>query len=125
MEIRSELKYTKSHEWVKDLGGSAALIGLDDYAQDQLGELVFINLPEEGDSITAGEAFCDVESVKAVSDIFSGVTGKIAEVNGDLADNPQKVNEAPYDAWFVKVEDITSYGELMDAEEYKKYCAEL
>ena len=125
MEIRSELKYTKSHEWVKDLGGSAALMGLDDYAQDQLGELVFINLPEEGDSITAGEAFCDVESVKAVSDIFSGVTGKIAEVNGDLADNPQKVNEAPYDAWFVKVEDITSYGELMDAEEYKKYCAEL
>ena len=66
-----------------------------------------------------------MESVKAVSDIFSGVTGKIAEVNGDLADNPQKVNEAPYDAWFVKVEDITSYGELMDAEEYKKYCAEL
>ena len=125
MEIRSELKYTKSHEWVKDLGGSAALIGLDDYAQDQLGELVFINLPEEGDTVTAGEAFCDVESVKAVSDIFSGVTGKIAEVNGDLADNPQRVNEAPYDAWFVKVEDITSYGELMDAEEYKKYCAEL
>ena len=125
MEIRSELKYTKSHEWVKDLGGSAALIGLDDYAQDQLGELVFINLPEEGDTVTAGEAFCDVESVKAVSDIFSGVTGKIAEVNGDLVDNPQKVNEAPYDAWFVKVEDITSYGELMDAEEYKKYCAEL
>ena len=125
MEIRSELKYTKSHEWGKDLGGSAALIGLDDYAQDQLGELVFINLPEEGDTVTAGEAFCDVESVKAVSDIFSGVTGKIAEVNGDLADNPQKVNEAPYDAWFVKVEDITSYGELMDAEEYKKYCAEL
>ena len=125
MEIRSELKYTKSHEWVKDLGGSAALIGLDDYAQDQLGELVFINLPEEGVTVTAGEAFCDVESVKAVSDIFSGVTGKIAEVNGDLADNPQKVNEAPYDAWFVKVEDITSYGELMDAEEYKKYCAEL
>lgn len=125
MEIRSELKYTKSHEWVKDLGGSAALIGLDDYAQDQLGELVFINLPEEGDTVTAGEAFCDVESVKAVSDIFSGVTGKIAEVNGDLADNPQKVNEAPYDAWFVKVEDITSYGKLMDAEEYKKYCAEL
>ena len=125
MEIRSELKYTKSHEWVKDLGGSAALIGLDDYAQDQLGELVFINLPEEGDTVTAGEAFCDVESVKAVSDIFSGVTGKIAEVNGDLADNPQKVNEAPYDAWFVKVEGITSYGELMDAEEYKKYCAEL
>ena len=125
MEIRSELKYTKSHVWVKDLGGSAALIGLDDYAQDQLGELVFINLPEEGDTVTAGEAFCDVESVKAVSDIFSGVTGKIAEVNGDLADNPQKVNEAPYDAWFVKVEDITSYGELMDAEGYTKYCAEL
>ena len=63
MEIRSELKYTKSHEWVKDLGGAAALMGLDDYAQDQLGELVVINLPEEGDSITAGEAFCDVESV--------------------------------------------------------------
>ena len=117
--------YHSGHLWAKEEADGIFLIGITDYAQDQLGELVFINLPEEGDSITAGEAFCDVESVKAVSDIFSGVTGKIAEVNGDLADNPQKVNEAPYDAWFVKVEDITSYGELMDAEEYKKYCAEL
>jgi glycine cleavage system H protein len=122
MNIQNDLKYTKSHEWVKDLGGNCALIGLDDYAQDQLGELVFINLPEVGDGVTAGDAFADVESVKAVTDVFSGVTGKIAEVNEDLADNPQKVNEDPYGSWFVKVEDISAWGELMDAKAYKDYC---
>ncbi|EXG78925.1 glycine cleavage system protein GcvH [Cloacibacillus evryensis] len=125
MNIQSDLKYTKSHEWVKDLGGNCALLGLDDYAQDQLGELVFINLPEVGDEVTAGEAFGDVESVKAVSDVFSGVTGKVAEANAELADKPQKVNEDPFGAWLIKVEDITAYGDLMDAKEYEAYCASL
>ena len=125
MNIQSDLKYTKSHEWVKDLGGNCALLGLDDYAQDQLGELVFINLPEVGDEVTAGEAFGDVESVKAVSDVFSGVTGKVAEANAELADSPQKVNEDPFGAWLIKVEDITAYGDLMDAKEYEAYCVSL
>ncbi|MEG1603987.1 MAG: glycine cleavage system protein GcvH [Cloacibacillus sp.] len=122
MNIKSDLKYTKTHEWVKELGDNCALLGLDDYAQDQLGELVFINLPEAGDAVTAGEAFCDVESVKAVSDIFSGVTGTVAEINEELADRPQLVNEDPYGAWLIKVEDISAYGELMDEKEYKAYC---
>ena len=125
MNIQSDLKYTKSHEWVKDLGGNCALLGLDDYAQDQLGELVFINLPEVGDEVTAGEAFGDVESVKAVSDVFSGVTDKVAEANAELADKPQKVNEDPFGAWLIKGEDITAYGDLMDAKEYEAYCASL
>ena len=125
MNIKNDLKYTKSHEWVKDLGENCALIGLDDYAQEQLGELVFINLPEAGDEVTAGESFCDVESVKAVSDVFYGVTGVIAEVNADLADRPQLVNEDPYGAWLVKVEKVSEYGDLMDAEAYKKYCESL
>ena len=75
--------------------------------------------------MTAGESFCDVESVKAVSDVFSGVTGVIAEVNADLADRPQLVNEDPYGAWLVKVEKVSEYGDLMDAEAYKKYCESL
>jgi len=125
MNIQSDCKYTKSHEWVKDLGAGCALIGLDDYAQDQLSELVFVNLPEVGDAVTAGESFCDVESVKAVSDVFSGVTGEIAEVNEELADNPQKINEDPFGAWIVKVANITAYGDLMDATEYKAYCETL
>lgn len=122
MKILDDLKYTKSHEWVKDLGGGCALMGLSDYAQDQLGELVFVDLPEVGDAVTAGEAFAEVESVKAVTDVFAGVTGKIAEINEELPDSPQKVNQDPYGAWLVKIEDITATGELMDAKEYQAYC---
>lgn len=122
MKIQNGLKYTKSHEWVKDLGNGCAYLGLSDYAQEQLSDLVFINLPEPGEAVTAGEPFADVESVKAVSDVFSGVTGEVEEINEDLADSPQKVNESPYDAWIVKVSGITAYGDLMDAEAYKAYC---
>lgn len=122
MKIQDGLKYTKSHEWVKDLGNNCAYLGLSDYAQEQLSNLVFVNLPEPGDAVTAGEAFADVESVKAVSDVFSGVTGKVEEINEELTDSPQKVNESPYDAWMVKVSDITAYGDLMDTKEYKDYC---
>ena len=124
MEIRSELKYTKSHEWVKDLGGSAALIGLDDYAQDQLGELVFINLPEEGDTVTAGEAFCDVESVKAVSEVLSPVSGTVTAVNEELAASPETINADPYGAWLVEVAGVTATAELMDATAYEAFCAQ-
>lgn len=114
----AELKYSKSHEWVKFLDDSTALIGLTDYAQDALGDLVFVNLPEEGDEVTAGEAFADVESVKAVSDVFSPVSGTVAEVNEELLDAPEMLNNAPYDAWMIKVENITDQDELMDADAY-------
>ena len=114
----AELKYSKSHEWVKFLDDATALIGLTDYAQDALGDLVFVNLPEEGDEVTAGEAFADVESVKAVSDVFSPVSGTVAEVNEELLDAPEMLNNAPYDAWMIKVENITDQDELMDADAY-------
>lgn len=123
MEIKSELKYSKSHEWVKEEDGIFT-IGLTDYAQSELGDLVFVNLPEEGDEVTAGDTFADVESVKAVSDVYSPVTGTVSEVNEDLADSPESINEAPYDAWFIKVTDVSETEELLSAEEYEDFIAE-
>ena len=120
MELREGLLYSKSHEWVKE-EGDVAVIGLTDYAQSELGDLVFVNLPEEGDEISIGEAFSDVESVKAVSDVYAPVSGTVCEINEELLDAPEKINEAPYDAWFVKVKDITEKEELLTAEEYKAF----
>ena len=116
--IPADLKYTKSHEWVKEEDG-LYVIGLTDYAQDALGDIVFINLPEEGDDVTAGETFSDVESVKAVSDVFSPVTGTVAAVNEDLLDNPALVNEDPSGAWMITVENVTDTEELLDAAAYE------
>ena len=121
MNFPAELKYSKSHEWVKMLSDNSALVGITDYAQSELGDLVFINLPLVGDSITKEEAFCDVESVKAVSDVISPLTGVVAEVNEALLDAPQLLNESPYEAWIAKVEDITNTEELMDAESYQAF----
>ena len=121
MNFPAELKYSKSHEWVKMLSDNSALVGITDYAQSELGDLVFINLPLVGDSITKEEAFCDVESVKAVSDVSSLLTGVVAEVNEALLDAPQLLNESPYEAWIAKVEDITDTEELMDAESYQAF----
>ena len=120
MELREGLKYSKSHEWVKEEDG-VCVIGLTDYAQSELGDLVFVNLPEEGDEVTVGEAFADVESVKAVSDVYAPVTGVVAEINEELLDVPESINEAPYDAWFIKVKDITDREELLTGEEYQAY----
>lgn len=120
MELREELLYSKSHEWVKE-EGDEVVIGLTDYAQSELGDLVFVNLPEEGDEVTVGEAFSDVESVKAVSDVYSPVSGTVSEINEELLDAPETINEAPYDAWFVKVKDVTEKEELLSAEEYKAF----
>ena len=120
MELKAELKYTKSHEWIaKD--GDVATIGLTDYAQSELGDLVFVNLPEEGDEVTVGEAFADVESVKAVSDVYSPVSGTVCEVNEELLDTPEAINETPYDAWLIKVGEITEKEELLTAAEYEKF----
>lgn len=120
MEFREELKYSKSHEWVKE-EGEEVVIGLTDYAQSELGDLVFVNLPEEGDQVTVGEPFADVESVKAVSDVYSPVSGVISEINEELLDTPEAINEAPYDAWFVRVKEITDTEELLDAAAYQAY----
>lgn len=121
MSYPEELKYTKSHEWVKYLDDTTALVGLTDYAQEALGDLVFANLPEVGDEMEAGESFADVESVKAVSDVYSPVTGVVAEVNEDLLDSPELINEQPYEAWFVKVENITDTEGFLTAKEYDEF----
>ena len=118
MELREGVLYSKSHEWVKE-EGEEVLIGLTDYAQSELGDLVFVNLPEEGDEVTTGESFADVESVKAVSDVYSPVTGVVSAVNEELLDAPESINEAPYDAWFVRVKDICDGEEVLRAAEYE------
>ncbi len=119
--IPAELSYTKSHEWVS-VEDDVYTIGLTDYAQDALGDLVFVNLPEEGDEVVAGEAFADVESVKAVSDVFSPVTGVVIAINEELLDAPETINEDPYGAWFVRVSNVTEVGDLLDADAYAALC---
>ncbi|MCD8014516.1 MAG: glycine cleavage system protein GcvH [Lachnospiraceae bacterium] len=123
MNFPKELRYSKSHEWVRIEDGIAT-IGLTDYAQHELGDLVFVNLPEVGDELTAGEALGDVESVKAVSDVYSPVSGTVSGINEELLDAPEMINESPYDAWFVKAENITEEEELLDAEAYEAFCEE-
>ena len=123
MNFPAELKYTKDHEWMK-MEGDIAVIGISDFAQDALGDVVFINLPEMGDTVTAGESFGDVESVKAVSDVNSPVTGVIVAVNEDLADSPENLNSDPYGSWIIKVENITETEQLLDAAAYEAFCAE-
>ena len=123
MEVRAELKYTKSHEWVKEEGG-VWTIGLTDYAQSALGDLVFVNLPEAGDSVEAGEVFGDVESVKAVSDIIAPVNGVVTEINEELLDAPEKINEEPYEAWLVKLTNVSGDDDLLDADEYDRFVEE-
>ena len=123
MTIKPELQYSKDHEWVKEEDG-LFVIGISDFAQDALGDLVFVNLPEVGDAVTAGEAFGDVESVKAVSDLRCPVTGTVAEINEELLDSPEKLNEDPYGAWIIKVENVTATEDLLDAKAYEALCAE-
>ena len=123
MLFPAELKYSKDHEWMKEEDG-VAVIGISDFAQDALGDVVFVNLPGEGDEVTAGEAFGDVESVKAVSDLVSPVSGTVCAVNEELLDEPEKLNKAPYDAWLIKVENVTGTEELLDAAAYEAFCAQ-
>ena len=123
MKHPNELQYTKSHEWIKTEDG-VTLVGISDFAQDALGDVVFINLPAEGDQVTAGEAFGDVESVKAVSDLISPVTGVVCAVNEELLDAPELLNHNPYGDWIMKVEQVTEKEELMDAGDYEAFCAE-
>lgn len=120
--VPAELKYTKSHEWVKEEDG-LYVVGLTDFAQEALGDIVFINMPEEGDDVASGESFADVESVKAVSDVFSPVSGTVAEVNEELIDEPALINQEPYEQWLIKVKDVSDTEELMDAAAYEEFCA--
>lgn len=116
-----DLQFTKSHEWVAYSDDATAKVGISDFAQSELGDLVFINLPEVGDSFSLGDVFADVESVKAVSDIYAPVAGVIVAVNEELLDSPELVNEEPYDAWFVEIGEIEETEELISQVDYEAF----
>ena len=115
-----ELKYSRDDEWVR-YDGDDVYVGITDYAQSELGDLVFVNLPEVDYEVIAGEPFGDVESVKAVADVFSPISGVVLEVNEDLLDDAALINNDPYGSWFIKVGNVTETVELLTADEYDEY----
>lgn len=122
MSVPKDLQYTKEHEWVR-MDGDVATVGITFHAQDQLGDVVYVELPAVGSRVKAGATFGTVESVKAVSDLYAPVTGEVVEVNEQLADGPNVVNEDPYGAaWLIKVK-VESAGELLSAEDYEALVA--
>jgi glycine cleavage system H protein len=123
LSVPEELQYTKSHEWVRTEGDTAT-IGITDHAQDELGDVVFVELPEVGATFDAGDSFGTVESVKAVSDLYTPVGGEVVEVNGALNDSPEKINEDPYgDGWIVKLS-VSDRGDLLSASDYEQFLEE-
>ena len=123
MNIPEDLQYTHSHEWVR-IEGDTAIIGITDHAQDELGDVVFVELPDEGATFDAGESFGTVESVKAVSDLYTPVGGEVVEVNSALEDAPENINEDPYgEGWIVKLR-TTDRADLLSPEEYEKVVEE-
>jgi glycine cleavage system H protein len=120
MSYPSDLKYTKEHEWIR-VDGNTGTIGITDFAQQQLGDVVYVELPDVGSTLTAGQVFGTIESVKAVSELFAPVTGEVIEANGSLKDRPDHVNSKPHETWMVKVKlaDASELGTLMDAAAYE------
>jgi glycine cleavage system H protein len=126
MEFPEDLKYSKEHEWARH-EGEGILVGITDYAQERLGEIVYVELPEEGSQVAFAEAFGVVESTKAVSDLYAPVSGIVAEVNDTLLDNPELINEDPYeDGWLIRIamSDQSELGKLMNAAEYTSFVEE-
>jgi len=125
MNYPSDLKYTKDDEWLK-IEGDTGVVGITDYAQNALGDIVFVELPKVGTEITAGKPFGTVESVKAVSELFAPVSGTVVAVGEELANAPEKVNQDPYGAWMIKIKlkDEGEAGKLMSSADYQKYAAE-
>lgn len=120
MKVIPSLRYSEKHEWVK-IEGDVAVIGITDYAQDQLGEILFVEMPEVGDELTAGEEYGVVESSKVASDLIAPITGEVIEINEKLEDEPEAINEDAYDAWIVKVKlsDESELENLLSAEKYE------
>ena len=125
MAYPTDRKYTKEHEWIQVTGTSAA-VGITDYAQESLGDIVFVEVPKVGTQLDVGKTFGTVESVKAVSDLFAPASGKVTEVNGELATSPEKVNKDPHGAWMVKItlKNPSELDALLSAADYEKFVAE-
>ena len=125
MAYPTHYRYTREHEWI-ELAGSIGAIGITDYAQNSLGDIVYVDAPKVGDPVTAGATFGSVESVKAVSDLYSPVTGTVTAVNEELKSAPDKINENPHGAWIIKVElaDPAQFEKLLDAAAYEAFIAE-
>ena len=125
MKVEKGLLYSEDHEWVK-VEGDVAVLGLSDYAQENLGDIVYVELPDVDDELEKDEAFSAVESVKAASDIYSPLTGKVVGINEDLEDDPALLNSDPFGSWIVKIEisDKAELDELMNSEEYEKFTEE-
>lgn len=125
MPYPTDLKYTKEHEWIK-IDGSSATVGITDYAQESLGDIVFVDLPKPGAEITAGKTFGTVESVKAVSDLYAPASGTVAEVNGDLATSPEKINKDANHIWMIKLtlKSPDELKNLLSAADYEKFVSE-
>ena len=126
MKVDPDLLYSQDHEWVR-VEGEEAVLGISDYAQDQLSDVVYVELPEEGDTFEKGDVLAVVESVKTASDVYTPISGEVLEINEALEDSPELVNQDPYgEAWFVRItlQDSGELDELMDAEAYKTFVAE-
>ena len=122
MNVKDGYLYAESHEWAQVENGKAK-IGISDFAQHEMGDIVFVNLPEVGDTLQAGQPFTDIESVKAVSDVYAPLSGKVTAVNEALADTPELLNNDCYGAWIVEIEEIDGEDSLLDAEAYKGFLA--
>ncbi len=129
MMVPKYLRYTKQHEWARlDEDEGVVLVGITDYAQEEIGDITYVELPEEEDQVEKGKPFAEIEHHKGVEDVYSPITGKIIEVNEILSDSPEVINEDPFDeGWLVKIEadDVSELEELMDAEDYEIYLGEL
>ena len=124
MNFPKDLRYSKSHEWVCEYDG-VARVGLTDYAQSELGDIVFVTLPDVGDRVTVGKRISDVESVKAVSEVICPLSGRVKEVNQAVTDTPEIINTDPYGAWFFEIGEISGREELISSEDYEKYIGSL
>jgi glycine cleavage system H protein len=125
MPYPTDLKYTKEHEWIK-ADGATATVGITNYAQESLGDIVFVDLPKVGSEVTAGKTFGTVESVKAVSDLFAPASGKVTEINQDLATSPEKINKDAHGSWMIKIQlkDPNELKSLLSAADYEKFVKE-
>jgi len=127
-KVKEGLYYTKDHEWAQIMEDGTVLVGISDYAQKELGDLAYVELPEVGKEVSKGDVLCEVESVKAVSEVYAPVSGEVIEVNEELEDAPEKINEDPYDAWIAKIKPSNLEEELEDlmtAEKYAEYLESL